>query len=265
MSKFLRHCVLLAIFCAGSFSAVPSFADDTEKQVLRFGFKSSFPMSYMENGKPVGQLIDVAHSALAATGRPFTSQAYPLRRMLKLLEEGYLDVGITIRASSVTPGTALIGASPLLILHLRLYCSCTEPPPSIWDLGTEKLGIVGHYTYAGLIEELKTKRPGVRITPAGSQLKAIQLLKAGRVEYVLTYERDATFTFNQLKMSSIRKTSVKEIPLVFLVSKKTNNPAGLLSKLEKASRAYKRSVREGQAPKVDEKTPAKDTPGQHYR
>ena len=245
MSNHLRHCVLLAAFCTASLFYAPIFAADGDKKVLRFGFKSSFPMSYMENGKAVGQLIDVAHSALAATGRPFESRAYPLRRMLRLLAEGDLDVGINISTSTSPQGTALIGTSSLVILRLQLYCICPKAPASIWDLSNETLGIVANYTFAGIVDEVKIKRPGVRLTPAASQLQAIQLLRAKRVDYILTYERDTTFIFSQLKMPLINKTTVKEMPLVFMVSKKTQNPADLLAKLEKAARAYKKSVRSG--------------------
>lgn len=158
---------------------------------VRIGAEDDWrPYSYVAEGKPVGLAVDLARAAWAAAGVDVELVSLPYARCMKEVDNGTLAGCFDTLRDARTEGKYLWHKRPLFKARIAIYgrvqgATATRVEPA--DLLGRRVGVTNGYDYG---EAFDNDSRMVRDV-APSDLISLRKLVAGRVDYVLVYDRVA--------------------------------------------------------------------------
>lgn len=154
-----------------------------------------YPYSGVRNGQAAGMAEDIIRAAFAASGIRVVFKPLPYARCLADAREGRLPGCFNVVRTTLRAPFFLWPARPLYRASIHAYALAGPPvrPISLRDLEGTEVGITNRYEY-GERFDLNTR---IRKNSGLQDIEGFRKLQAGRVRYMIAYEKVATALFRQ--------------------------------------------------------------------
>lgn len=200
-----------------------------------------YPYAAEVNGKPEGISVDLVRAAYQAVDVEVAFRLMSYARCMELVDQGELIGCFNTPGDKEIRERQLLPKEPLDRNPAWIYTRATNDAhiTSLTDLKGEPVGIVNGYRYA---EEFMG-HPGLVREAAGSDLQNLKKLVAGRLEYVVLYERVADWLIGrygeELGLDLRPVLKVGELALYVSFSHNHPNARQAMNKLDEGLRAIK--------------------------
>lgn len=202
-----------------------------------------YPYAAEVNGRPEGISVDLVRAAYAAVGVDVGFRIMTYVRCMELVDQDEVIGCFNTPGDKDIRERQLLPEEPLDRNPAWIYTRATNDTrvTSLSDLKGEPIGIVNGYRYA---EEFMSE-PGLIREAAGSDLQNLKKLVAGRLQYVVLYERVADWLMGRYgeELGLELRPVLKVGELALYVSFSKHHPAApqALNKLDEGLRAIKQS------------------------
>lgn len=214
-----------------SFSACTA---EKKGDILTIGYVEFPPFSYTNlNGQADGSLIELAKIILAKTGHQYEMVLLPSKRMMSYLSTGVVDAWISVSSHHLLSDIAIVGKQVIGQLKLNVYNLNFEKTVELVDLKNKTVILIRGYNYGGLIDYINSKDNNIKAFTTNTHHSAVNMLLAKRADYMLGYEAPVLIELKKQKIPNLQSNTILELPLYFVVSKKTLNAKKLLNEFEK--------------------------------
>ncbi|WP_161631575.1 substrate-binding periplasmic protein [Rhodoferax saidenbachensis] len=157
---------------------------------IRIGAEDDWrPYSYVEDGKPAGFAVDLARAAWKAAGVDVELVPLPYARCMKLVDNGVLAGCFNTLRDARTEDRYRWHKKPLFKARIAIYGRASQPETRVElaDLVGSRIGVTNGYDYGEAFDNDTRMLRDV----APSDLYSVRKLVAGRVDYVLVFDRVA--------------------------------------------------------------------------
>lgn len=217
------------------FTAVIS-ADEPSQPTAPFptvlmGYLDFPPLMWDENGTPTGSLIDLTKDIAKDQNLTIEFVYRPVKRLYTDLARGDIHLWIGSPDTTEIKDKVIFRDPPLVVAKLQLYSRTGRTIPAFSDLENTSLIIINGYRYGGLWEQLNDPSRALSLLPAMNHQTALNMLSAGRADYVLDYARPTNKLTPQLIDGEFNQRLVQAFPSYYNVSKKAPHAQELLDRL----------------------------------
>lgn len=215
----------------------------SEARTLKVGYIEFPPVFYTnDKGNPEGILIDLASKIIPEAGYEWQAFSYPVKRMAGYIVSGKLDLWIGLNTIPVFENNAYKSSIKVHEITLKVYRTDKRLPDikNPEDLKNKSVIILSGYSYGGWINFINNRINSVKYTKAHNHDSALKMLKAGRADYLLNYNRPAEKAIKKSSEENIYSNTVSSFGAYFVVSKKVPDAENILKNLEAAYLKLKR-------------------------
>lgn len=207
-----------------------------QSEPLKVGVLDFPPFYIVKNETDVsGTMADVLRKTLDKAGISYVIKGYPPKRLYKELAEGSVHIWMGIKGVPDYEGKVLYGASQTGEIEIRLYTTADKPLlNSLDDMKGKKIITIRGYGYGGMVTFLNDPKNGITSDPTDGHDLAFKKLIKGRSDYVLDYKQPAEDTISKDMITGLKFSSLKNIKLYFIVSKKAPDAENNMKKIEAA-------------------------------
>lgn len=193
--------------------------------------------------------VDIVTKVLDAIGEPYVLKYYPAKRLYANMIKGttHLFYGIRVPESHISPEYIIHSRNTISKITLRAFHLETTPTINTrTDLIGKSVIVFRGYGYGGFIEFVKSPEAKMTIHTADTQVNGLKMLKKGRADYLIAFERPALAAMKTFPDGTLDDVTFSEPLYVadgyFVLSRKLPDVESLLSRMEKA---YERLEAEG--------------------
>lgn len=217
-------------------------ASKADEKFLRYAYIEFPPFTYTEsNNKPGGFLVEWASKVFKRAGYRYQAESLPVMRLAGYITEGRTDVWIGLKTLPQFRGKTHKGEVKVTDLVLRVYTIGKKKKIiKKEDLKGVSVIILRGYSYGGWIKYIEDSVNKVRYIKANKHTYALNMLNAGRADYLLDYKAPCEIAQRTVKVKNLKYNTIKALPIYFIVSGKYNNGGRVLKDLEKAFKSLKR-------------------------
>ena len=229
----VRYRWFLALFLGFSVQALAAEA----LPELKVGVMDFPPFYEVVPNRPVrGVLLAPIDQLMREAGLSYRLNGYPAKRLYRNLATGESDFFIGIKGVPEYEGKVYMSPSPINVIQLQLYRLPQTPAlAGLPALTGKPLIVIRGYGYAGLLSKIKALQPAVELHEANDHKQALQMLRAGRGDYLLDYSLPVDYSQLQLeKPVTMEAMLIKQLELHLLVSKKTPHAQVVSQRLNEA-------------------------------
>jgi len=176
----------------------PGAMDDSIR--VHLGAEDSWPP--YSNAQGQGISTNLIKAAFAKTGLTPTFQVLPYARVLHDLQSGKIDGGYNVTLQSTTKDNYIFGQVPLLAVESYwFFIPDTHPKiKSIKDIPDKfRVGVIRDYEYGDIYENHRHRFTEVQVS---QQSQIIRMLKQGRIDAAVMFEREAEFALKEMKLDA---------------------------------------------------------------
>lgn len=214
INLFKFKCMAVSIFVFFT-PLTHAFAEN----VMDFGFVEFEPYFYTnEKGESSGFILDKIIKISKAAGWNLNTKGYPMKRLAQLTKEGHVDMTVLLKVV-FDENEVEFSERKITDITLRSYTIGNHPAIKYKeDLSGKSIGIFRGFTYGGWIDYIKNKDNHVKYYEVSTHLQLFNLLKYGRVDYVLDYKYPSNVALQKLDIPGLTYSDVKVMPIYFIVS-----------------------------------------------
>lgn len=231
MLKIIKY--LFSLFCFIIFVSVNSFAVDNNNEI-KYGYpdQSIFIATIDGKEQPVTPMLLVAKELFQNLDTPWSSSSYPAKRLFKNLKSGETNFTILVRASSLVDNF-IFSKKPIYSTDLNVYYIGDKAPiTKKEDLVGSKLVTIRGYSYGSLKKFLNNPDNKIKKESTNTHKSAFEMLKLGRVDYLLDYASAADDIIAQSSISNIKSNKINQLDVFLVLSKSYPNAQEFMTKLE---------------------------------
>ncbi len=205
---------------------------------------TNFPPFYIINktnsNDVKGYLTDILKKVLTKAEIKHHIKGYPPKRLYKNVATGKTNIWLGTKNVPVYEKEVLYSKQQVTSIELRVYTVGDKPLlKTKKDLvGKELITIMG-YGYGGLVKFLKDPKNKIKTDESSTHKSAFMKLMYNRRSYLLNYSRPAKKILEKNKIKGIKFSTLKNVAIFFVVSKKTINAKKILARMEKAYKELK--------------------------
>jgi len=178
----------------------PAIAPTDNSIRIHLGAEDSWPP--YSNAQGQGISTDLIRAAFAKSGLTPTFQVLPYARVLHDLASGRIDGGYNVTLQSTTKDKYIFGQIPLLRVEAYWFFLPGLHPTikSIKDIPDNfRVGVIRDYEYGDIYENHRHRFSEVQLT---QQSQIIRLLKQGRIDAAVMFDREAEFALKEMKLDA---------------------------------------------------------------
>nr|WP_324259097.1 transporter substrate-binding domain-containing protein [Cellvibrio fontiphilus] len=179
----------------------PTTADSqTDEIKLRLGAEDSWPPYSDASGKGIS--VDLIKAALNNSGVTPIFHVLPYARVLHDLDSGKIDGGFNVNRQATTEAKYIFGEVPLLTVRSYWFFAAGrhQQIKSIKDVPDKfRVGVIRDYEYGDDYEQQRYRFTEVKVS---QQSQIIRMLKQGRIDAGIMFEREAEYAMHQLQMKA---------------------------------------------------------------
>lgn len=207
------------------------------KEILVIGILDFPPFYNVKHANaPSGILLDYLKIVVEKAGYSYRVIGYPPKRLFKALREGKANMSAGIKRLDAYGSDVIFSKNKITDIDVRLYSRMDTPLlDSKEELkGKRVLGIAG-YSYGGFLDFLKDPANGIIFDTSNDHDLMFKKLFARRADYALDYYKPSENAMRRLNVSHVQSRSLFKVDVYFILSNKTPNVSGVMTRLEKAS------------------------------
>lgn len=208
--------VLLVLYCLTALLVAASSGSNAEQKApvteaagaaasvdgvhLRLGAENSWPPYSDEQGQGIS--TDLIKAAFANRGVVLSFQVLPYARVLHDLASGKIDGGFNVSRQATTENKYIFGEVPLLSVKAYWFfmAGTHSNIKSFNDLPDNfRVGVIRDYEYGDDYEIHRHRFNEIRVS---QQSQIIRMLKQGRIDAGIMFEREAEFAMRQMQLKS---------------------------------------------------------------
>lgn len=211
-------------------------------QHLKVAYVEFPPFTHTEGSKPAGSLFEQLDAVAADAGFTYTAQAIPPRRLFQALPDGEFDLFMGVKSAPTFEGTTLVSADPIARIDLHVW-GLGEVPAITGkeDLSGLKVIVLSGYSYGGWRVWMDDPANRVELVEARTAEQAVQLLTGGRAPLLLQYTLPMEQALGGKAPEGLTSKPISSVDLFYVVSKKTPDAEGVLSRLEAGTARVKKA------------------------
>ncbi|MBU2511961.1 transporter substrate-binding domain-containing protein [bacterium] len=239
--KYLRNCAIIFVFFA-----VSGLCQTALSKPLVIG-TIWFPPFYNieKEGDKVTRIsginVNIVTKVLDSIGEEYVLKYYPAKRLYANMVKGttHIFYGIRVPPNVVSPDYILHSKNTISKITLRVFHLTSTPGISKKeDLVGKSIIVFRGYGYGGFINYVNDPNNAMSVHTADSQVNGFKMLKKGRANYLLAFERPALETLKIFPEDFLIDVTYSD-PLYiadgyFVISRKTPNAQSLLDRMEGA-------------------------------
>lgn len=233
MTKKLYIILILLSFV---FSSVSVSAQSLKVAVF------NFPPFFQDDGKGgvEGIMANYLKLGLEKAGYSYKIRIVPVGRVYKYLAEGNIDLTLGVKGVPILKGKVLIGENVVSSIRMSIFAMKGTPAiSSPKQLNGKSLIVRRGASYGGFIRYLKNPANKIKLMYTSSEKSALKMLKVGRADYLLNYDRVIEAASHATGISGIQRYPLKKIDGYIIVSKKAPNAEKIFNKLDTAMQQLK--------------------------
>lgn len=190
--------------------------------------------------------VDIVTKVLNAIGETYVLEYYPAKRLYSNLVKGSVDIFYGLNVPTEVAPYVLLSKNKINQITLRAYSSgSTVPIKKKEDLIGQSVIVTRGWAYGGFINYINDSANKIKISISDTHQNGFKMLKKGRANYLLAFERPTKATLKTLPNDYF--TDLKWSPPLFyadghfVVSKKTPNAESLLRRMDLAYEKLEKS------------------------
>lgn len=206
-------------------------------RTLTVGFYDFPPAIYSDpQGRPRGPLVDLTRRVFEHAGYQAEFRAFPSARLYAALKNGTVDLWPGAPGKPELVADTLEGRETLAQISLNLYHRSDTPPPNVPEsLRNGGVIVIGGYNYWPEVNQiLRDPKLGIRLHRASSHASALEMLRFRRADYLLDYQIPVNQTLQRLGMPALPFVNIHEVPIRFIVSRRSHDSQTVLDALDRA-------------------------------
>jgi len=241
MIQFSDKAVRLLITVLMVLSIYQPINADAEVTPIEFGTLDFPPFSIVNDDQSVsGSKVEMIRKILNQAGIKFTERGYPSTRLFKNLAKGTTHVWMGTKGVPSYDDYVLYSDHMVDEIEVQVYTRGDVPQPtSKEDLRGHHVLALKSYAYGGLIRYLRKPENNITVNTIKSHEAAIKMLLSKRTDYLIVYRTPAEAAMKKLNVSNLKSTSLLNLQLYFIVSKRTPDAIKILDKMEVSYKALK--------------------------
>ena len=234
---------LVLIFVLSASLTTTSLA--TEKQVLVGGFVDFPPLTYADrDGQPAGITIDYINALAEQAGFIIHWQELPVARVHHFLRSGEVDLWPGLSNLAILQDHKVEADLALPPITLRAYHLPHMPSvENASQLQGQRLILLQNYTYHGVLDPALANPNTIRLV-APNHLSALRMLQKGRGHYLIDYDAPLEVVLTMVGMRDIHSSMLAEHQVALIVSRRANDPLGIVDALERAEQALNENYKQ---------------------
>lgn len=208
------------------------------QQHLQVGYVEFAPYYYTDDkGEVHGYLVNLAQTLADHSGFTIEFRSYPVKRLVKYITSGEVDVFLGMPTLKAFSENALISSMPIDTIQLRAY-SLRELPPvqKKEDLVGKNILVLRGYSYGGWIQFIRDPANKVNYRIADSHKQALKMLVRREVDYLLDYKLPVAHAQKGMTLPTFYYNDVVSFQPRIMVSRKLHNAEEVMHKFEQAFR-----------------------------
>ncbi|MDH3354255.1 MAG: transporter substrate-binding domain-containing protein [Chromatiales bacterium] len=214
-------------------STVSTAADELKVGVMHF------PPYYKidKYGGTSGTYVELIDKVLKRAGLKYSFRGYPNARFYQYLKSGEFNLffGSTKGNKEIEP-YLIYSKKPLKdAIELRIYTrrgNSIEKIEKVADLYGKNIITIHGFRYSGMLKQLETAENKPNIYTAKSHKAGLQMLKAGRADYLLDYKVTTEKHIKEIGADNFDYEVTLSIPIYIMIHKDYPNAAETLKKIE---------------------------------
>lgn len=188
-----------------------------------------------------GSLADVIKKTMDRVGIPYELSGFPPKRLYKNLGEGGTHVFLGTRGVPDYEGRVFYSDIKVEEIEVRLYTLKDKPLlKSLQELKGKQVITQRGYGYGGMVTFLEDPANSITVDPTDGHDLAFKKLIKGRADYLLDYRQPAEAVIRKERLTGLKYSSLKNLRVQFIVSKKAPDAENLLKKIDAAYLALKK-------------------------
>lgn len=227
---FLKRIILIFLLSLNS-----SLYADESNDVLKFAMIDSKPYYYLEDNEYKGEAIKYISRICNKAGYSYAAYMYPVKRLLKYIETGEIDIAF-IPEGLVNKEKTILANQRTSTLEIGLYYDKNKQPQiDLSDLNGKRIVVIKNYTYSGFLDKLKSLYPEIKTVIANDPSSTFKMLDYGRGDLVLAYRRiteASKIPIDNLNFQSLHKA---DIYLAISPKSKHKNLSMVIDRLNEAN------------------------------
>lgn len=175
-----------------------SSTDDSVRILL--GAENSWPPYSDQHGE--GLSTQLIKAAFAKSGLTPSFKVLPYARVLHDLQSGKIDGGYNVTLQKSTQDKYIFGQVPLVAVKSYWFFLPGKHAQitSITDIPSNfRVGVIRDYEYGDLYENHRHRFDEVQVS---QQSQIIRMLKQGRIEAAVMFDREADFALKEMKLEA---------------------------------------------------------------
>ena len=198
-----------------------------------------FPPYYSidKDGRTSGTYVELISHVLQRGTIPYSFKGYPNARFYQYLQSGKFNLffGSTKGNTEIEP-YLIYSKKPLKdAIELRIYTrkgDSVEKLTKVSELYGKRIITIHGFRYSGMLKQLETQDNQANIYTAKSHKAGLQMLKAGRADYLLDYKVTTEKHLKKMGPDNFDYEVALSIPVYIMIHKDYPNAAETLQKIE---------------------------------
>lgn len=241
-ASLFRALTFVALTGATLTGAALAWAAPAGAQHLRVAYVEFPPFTHTEGSTPAGSLFEQLDKVAADAGFTYTAQAIPPRRLFQALPDGEFDLFMGVKSPPSFEGTTVASAEPIATINLHAWGLGDVPEiTKKEDLSGLKVIVLSGYSYGGWRVWMDDPANKVELVEARTAEQAVQLLTGGRAPLLLQYTLPMEQALGGKAPDGLTSKPISSVDLFYVVSKKTLDAEGVLSRLEASTAKVRKS------------------------
>lgn len=215
--------------------------------VVRVGYVEFLGLTHTDkNGKPAGLVNEITMKTLEHAGIKYTIASYPAGRLFDDLSKGRLDLFNGLHTIPSFKNTTIHSSVNLFPLEMRIYFIGDKKIINFKEeLSNRSIVMTRGYSYHDWGTWIRDKNNKVIFYETDTHDASFQMLKKGRVDYLLTYKYIDDACLKNMSIPNLRfnaPSSVYGLYCTFNLNKNMPHADKILRKLEDS---YQQLINEG--------------------
>jgi len=217
-----------------------SSAADKQTATLTLAYVEFPPFTFTnKNGQADGSLLEKAQHIVTLAGYEYKTIALPAKRLIKYLLAGKVDIWIGIKQAVELRNEVLISTQQIGSASLNIYALNNKKVTQLSELHNHKVIILRGYNYGGAIDYIIDSKNNIKTFVTNTHESAFNMLATKRADYLLAYQHPANLALQNIYIEGLAISNLSQLPLYFIISKKTADADIVLAKLEQTLKTIK--------------------------
>lgn len=231
--KYVRVVLLIIGLCTQVIASADS------RPVIKVGYYEFPPFSYTDrHGSAKGSLVELSSTLLMSKGYRVTFKALPSARLYAQLISGEVDMWLGAPGKPELAQHVLESRQQVGEVSLALFYHPDAPAPELPnDLKDKKIILISGYSYwLPASQWLADSSLNLHTSRTSQHASAIAMLMRKRGDYLLNYLGPMHAAQQKLGLDGLKLPYIliNNIPLTFIISRKSAQPEQLLNDLDTA-------------------------------